>query len=153
MSNKLLVALIGVFFVIILLMGGGFFFMWKQISSVNAQNLPQAQQDAEGGENQEMGPIFPLKTFIVNLADEGGNRYLRVTMNLELGSEEIVDIATNRLPQIRNSILMTLPTKKYDDIHTLEGKTALRDEIIAKLNGFLSEGTVTNIYFTEFVVQ
>lgn len=153
MSNKLMIALIAVFIMVVLMMGGGFFFMWRQISHVNAQNAPPTEQDEESVEAQEMGPIFPLKTFIVNLADEGGNRYLRVTMNLELSSEDIVETATARLPQIRNSILMTLPTKKYDDIHTLEGKSALREEIIAKLNGFLSDGTVSNIYFTEFVVQ
>ncbi|MDP4857495.1 MAG: hypothetical protein NWR42_08800 [Desulfobacterales bacterium] len=29
----------------------------------------------------------------------------------------------------------------------------MRDELVAKLNGFLKPDSVANIYFTEFVVQ
>jgi flagellar basal body-associated protein FliL len=35
----------------------------------------------------------------------------------------------------------------------MEGKTALRDEIIGKLNSLFSEDVITNNFFTEFVVQ
>jgi flagellar basal body-associated protein FliL len=35
----------------------------------------------------------------------------------------------------------------------MEGKIALRDEIIAKINGLFNRQVVTNIFFTEFVVQ
>lgn len=153
MSNKMIIVLVGVFFVMILIMGGGFFFMWSQINQVNAQNGAPAEKEEEPAALKPMGPIFPLETFIVNLADEGGNRYLRVTMNLELGAEDVVDMAKQRLPQIRNCILMTLPSKTYEDIHTVAGKTALRDEIMTGFNDILPAGSITNIYFTEFVIQ
>jgi len=42
---------------------------------------------------------------------------------------------------------------RFEDISSLEGKIALRDEIIAKLNSFLKSGTITNLYYTEFVIQ
>ena len=74
-------------------------------------------------------------------------------MNLELKDEECNLMVQERLPMIRNSILMVLPTKTYTDIATVEGKSALRDEIVTKLNAFLAPGSVTNIYFTEFVIQ
>jgi flagellar basal body-associated protein FliL len=35
----------------------------------------------------------------------------------------------------------------------MEGKIALRDEIIATLNSLFTQNVVTNIFFTEFVVQ
>jgi len=35
----------------------------------------------------------------------------------------------------------------------MEGKIALRDEILAKLNRLFGNDVVTNIFFTEFVVQ
>jgi len=50
-------------------------------------------------------------------------------------------------------VLMVLPEKRFDDIRTTEGKAALRDEIIGKINPLLTKGKVTNIYYTEFVVQ
>jgi flagellar FliL protein len=48
---------------------------------------------------------------------------------------------------------MILPSKQFEDIASMEGKIALRDEIIAKLNSLFARTVVTNIFFTEFVVQ
>jgi flagellar FliL protein len=74
-------------------------------------------------------------------------------MDLELANPEMEVEITKRLPQVRDSILMILPTKRFEDISTVQGKTALRDEVIKTLNGFLVQGNITNIYFKEFVVQ
>jgi flagellar FliL protein len=74
-------------------------------------------------------------------------------MDLELGIPELESEIEKRLPQIRDSILMILPSKRFEDISPVDGKIALRDEILQTLNGFLAKGEITNIYFKEFVVQ
>jgi flagellar FliL protein len=102
---------------------------------------------------ETMGPTKRLETFIVNLADKGGTRYLRVSMDLELENEEAVEVVEKRLPKIRDAILMILPTKKYEDIGTVEGKVSLREEMLAKINELMKPEKIRNIYFTEFVVQ
>ena len=155
MSNKILVLLISVLMVLVLGLGGGLFMMWNKLSDLNAQTVAIASERAgvQGGAQNLVGPIFSLETFIVNLADPGGNRYLRVTMDLELANPEMEAEITQRLPQVRDSILMILPTKRFEDISTVEGKTTLRDEVVATLNDFLVQGNITNIYFKEFVVQ
>ena len=154
MSNKILIILIGAFLLIVVAMGGGFFMMWNKMSSMNVQN----SEDVENGTETEeavvtMGPTKKLETFIVNLADKGGTRYLRVSMNLELEKEETVEVVGKILPKIRDAILMILPTKKYEDIGTVEGKSALRNEMLTKINELMKPEKIKNIYFTEFVVQ
>ena len=155
MSNKIFVLLIGVLMVLMLGLGGGLFMMWNKLSALNAQTVAMASEQAgvEVSVANSVGPIFSLETFIVNLADQGGNRYLRVTMDLELANPEMEDEITQRLPQVRDSILMILPTKRFEDISTMQGKTTLRDEVLETLNGYLVQGKITNIYFKEFVVQ
>ncbi len=155
MSNKIIVLLIGVMMVLLLGLGGGLLMMWNKLSDLNAQSMANAsvQDDSKGSPEHPVGPIFSLETFIVNLADKGGNRYLRVTMDLELGNSEMESEVNQRLPQVRNSILMILPTKRFDDISTVQGKTTLRDEIMETINAYLLKGKITNIYFKEFVVQ
>ncbi len=154
MSNKILMLLIGVLMVFMLGMGGGLFLMWQKLSAIDAQaNADGDVLPAGGTVEHPLGPIYALDTFIVNLADKGGNRYLRVTMDLELGNSELQTELEKRLPQVRDSILMILPSKRFADISSVEGKIALRDEILAKLNGFLTQGQITNIYLKEFVVQ
>jgi flagellar FliL protein len=155
MSNKILILLIGVLMVLMLGMGGGLFLMWNKLSTINVPGNANAggQPGQEGTLEQPLGTIYALDTFIVNLADKGGNRYLRITMDLELGNPELESEIEKRLPQIRDSILMILPSKRFEDISPIEGKIALRDEILQTLNGFLVQGEITNIYFKEFVVQ
>ena len=141
-------------FVLMALMAAGFFVVWNKVSSLAPQGEKASKKAAEGENVGEViGPIFSLDTFIVNLADKGGRRYLRVTMDLELSDGKVTKELEKRLPQVRNAILMILPTKRFEDISSLEGKIALRDEIIAKLNSFLKSGTITNLYYTEFVIQ
>ncbi len=74
-------------------------------------------------------------------------------MELELDNDDLTKEMEKRLPQIRDCILMILPTRTYQDIQTVEGKIALRSEIVAKLNALLKKEAITNIYFTEFVTQ
>jgi len=104
-------------------------------------------------EENVIGPLYTLDTMIVNLSDHGGKRYLRVTMALELSDTESIATIESRLPQIRDAVLMILPTKTYDDVSTTDGKIALRNQVMEKINALMTKGHVNNIYFTEFVVQ
>jgi flagellar FliL protein len=133
-------------------MGAGFYILWEKVSQIQKQ-ASTANGEATDEETDEIGPLYALDTMIVNLADHGGKRYLRVTMALELSSPDVVGLVETRLPQIRDAILMILPTKKYAEISTTDGKVALRSQVMEKINSLLLHGGVANLYFTEFVVQ
>ena len=134
-------------------LAAGFFMMWNKLSDLNLQANMAATSGNGKAQAAALGPLYSLDTFIVNLADVGRNRYLRVTMDLELAASADAGALSERLPQVRDSILMILPTKQFDEIASMEGKIALRHEIIAKLNSLFARTVVTNIFFTEFVVQ
>ena len=158
MSKKVIIIVAAAFLLVMAMMGGGFFLMWQKMSATVAQvqsanTQAPAEEEKPVEEDPGIGPIYKLETMIVNLADQGGKRYLRVTMELELSKPEMVEEIDKRLPQLRDAVLMILPTKTYADIGTTQGKINLRDEIIAKLNSFLKTGTINTIYFSEFVVQ
>ncbi len=160
MSNKLVTILVGVLFVLVLALGGGMFMVWTKLSAVSAAAVKvEDDKSAEKPKPEQMGKVIALDTFVVNLADTGGNRYLRVTMDLEVvGDKKTEDKkaeeeVSRRVPQMRDAILMILPTKRYADISTTEGKTALREELTAAANGLLNGARIARIYFKEFVIQ
>ncbi len=151
MSKTVMIIVLVVVVLLMGMFGAGFFILWSKISQ-----MPQQSATGELAVEEEqdvMGPLYDMKSMIVNLSDEGGKRYLRVTMALELADAEVEAAIETKLPLIRDAILMILPTKRYDDINTTEGKITLRTELIEKMNEFMGEGKVSNIYFTEFVVQ
>lgn len=159
MSTKVLIIILAAVILMIGAMGGGFFLMWSKMNDTISQVQKGDSAQEEPAEVEEevpeetIGPIYKMDTLIVNLADQGGKRYLRTTMELELSAPEVEQEIQLRMPQLRDQILMVLPSKKYEDISTTEGKIALRDELIIKMNSVLKKGTVKTIYFTEFVVQ
>jgi flagellar FliL protein len=132
--------------------GAGFFILWNKISQMPMDASAVEEISVEEEENI-IGPLYSLDTMIVNLSDHGGKRYLRVTMALELSDPDAVAVIENRLPQVRDVILMILPTKSYDDVSSTDGKIALRNQMMEKINELMTKGRVNNIYFTEFVVQ
>jgi len=153
MSNKLIFLLVAVLLVLTIGLSAGFLMMWSKLSDLNTQGNPAANQEAQQTQAAAPGPLFSLGTFIVNLADQERSRYLRVTMDLELAESTDADAINGRLSQVRDSILMILPSRQFGEIASMEGKIALREEIIAGLNGLFNKKMVTNIFFTEFVVQ
>lgn len=136
--------------ILVLCLAGGGFFVWK--SGLLAGNKEEASLEEED-KNQEMGPVYPLDTFIVNLVGGRGKNYLKAKIELELDDEKTVAIVDKRLPQLRDAILTMLSSKAHEDINTLEGKFQLRAEIISTLNQYIHKGRVKNVYFTDFIVQ
>ena len=136
--------------ILVLCLIGGGFYVWK--SGLISVSSSEAALDQNGGP-QEIGPIYALDTFIVNLVGGRGKNYLKAKIDLELTSDKTQTEIIKRLPQIRDSILTMLSSKSNDDINTLEGKHQLRAEIISTLNQYLRTGKVRNVYFTDFIVQ
>lgn len=104
-------------------------------------------------ESMEVGPMFPLDTFTVNLLSDSGRRYLKVQMNLELDGEELAAELESKTAVVRDVVIRMLSSKTLEEISTAKGKDKLKEQIVNQLNLRLRDGNVRNVYFTEFVVQ
>jgi flagellar protein FliL len=153
MSKKTLLIAIIVFLFLMIGTGVAFFVLWGKISESKSDVTSAQVNGNEGALSKGKKDLFPLKTFVVNLADTGGKRYLRVKMVLELNNEGLISEMEENLPHVNDKILMILPSKTFNAIKAFEGKMALKNEIMNGLNSFLKEGRITNVYFEEFVVQ
>jgi flagellar FliL protein len=143
--------------VVFLFLFGGGVFVWKGNLLAGFLSKDEAGieeiEEGYGNAKPDIGPVYELNTFIVNLAGTHGKRYLKSKVELELSAEEAKPEMERRLPQIRDNVLTLLSSKTYEDINTLEGKFQLRAEIMSVLNQHLTTGQITNVYFTEFIVQ
>ena len=124
--------------------------VWKVLSndSADAKTVEQEEVVVE----EEDGFMYELDPFIVNLFDDRGVRYLKVRLDIELWDLTEEEMAKKN-PKIRDSLIVLLSSKKYEEIGSLEGKARLREEILFRLNRILGEGKAKEVYFTDFVVQ
>ena len=146
----ILVILIGIFAFI--LMSGG-----DEGQPQQQQQQGQVQQQSSQRPGQgimlEVGPMFPLNTFTVNLSSDSGRRYLKVEMNLELSDEELGMELEQKTAVVRDTVIRLLSSKSFEEISTEKGKDKLKEQIVDQLNLRLKDGRVVNVYFVEFVVQ
>jgi flagellar FliL protein len=94
-----------------------------------------------------------LEPFLVNLADKDVRRYLKVKVELEVDNEKASKQLEKSLPRIRDTLIMLLSSKTYQDISTSEGKLLLKQEIMKQLAAMPNGKKISGAYFTEFVAQ
>jgi flagellar FliL protein len=100
--------------------------------------------------------LVALEPFVVNLADPGGTRFVRATVQVVVGTvEQAAEVAETPvlMAQARARILELLATQTADVLVTADGKTALRKTIGEALRGALHELEVVDVLFSDFVVQ
>jgi flagellar protein FliL len=98
--------------------------------------------------------LLPLDSFTVNLAQgEGPRRYVRLDAVLKMSDDAKAPEFEARKPQIRDTIISILNTKRADDLLKKEGKSFLKEEIKASINSFLVDGKVEDIYYISFQIN
>ena len=142
-------------FLILAAVGGGAAYKFLVLDKKNEQTKEkQAEKIIEEIKATEnVGVMFDLGTFVVNLADPDIERYLKVSVVLELKDQKVQAEAQKRLPEIKDAITTLLLTKKSSEIRTPEGIEFLKEEIAKRVNAILPLGGVKNVYFTEFIIQ
>ena len=146
------IKLIVMVLIAVLIIGGGILALKAGVLSGIFKQSETLASSSESTQ-QDIGPIYSLSTFIVNLVGDRGKSYLKAQLDLELSNETVKVEIDKRLPQFRDSVLTLLSSKSQNDIKTLEGKYQLREEITSTLNQYLVTGKVINVYFIDFIVQ
>ena len=177
LKNKKVLIIIGA--VVVLGGGGGVFMLTKGgpppegADDAHVEEVADAhggkKEDARGAKKKDahgkaessgggpgvltVGSNMKLASFIVNLRDNSGRRYLKLSITLELASSSAATDIDRQEAKIRDSIIVLLSSKTYAEIGTVEGKYQLRDEVVLRINQFLEDKPVKTAYFTEFVIQ
>ena len=135
----------GVVFAVLAGLGvGGFIFYQKVV--LGKKEAPKKEQQIESA-------IWTMDPFIVNLVDNAGESYLKVSIELEVSDKNIIPELNKLKPKLRDNVLDLLTSKSYKDLVDMVGKQRLREEIMMRLNSFITGGKIVKVYFTEFVIQ
>lgn len=167
-SKKLKIIII-IVVLLLLLIGGAITFWWFQFREPapvpsGATQPPAAAATASTETATAKGQaatdiprptttIVPLPSVMVNLADAAGNRYLKLSMEVEVSAPEAVQEIQSQQARIRDAIIILLSSKTFTELSTAEGKMQLKNEVASRLNQILGTPRVVRIYFTDFVVQ
>jgi flagellar FliL protein len=134
---------------------------------------PPPAEPVEPKEHVEFpGFTYQVKDRVVNLADAGARRYLKVSIAFEVPEEPAkakarkapptpaemkefdVEFGAHYQAKINDVLTSVLSSKRSEDVTTQEGRERIREELRARINAFLpKEQQIAKILLTEFIIQ
>lgn len=126
-KSKKLIIIIAVVVLLLVLVGAGAAWFLSQRHA--------GDEEGEGGAPAKASapvaiPTFlPIDTLVVNLADNGGERFAQIGITLELADAKTSDLIKQHMPSIRNSIIMLASQRTSDELLSRDGKEKLAVDI------------------------
>lgn len=95
--------------------------------------------------------------FVVNFQGKSRTKFLMIEMVVASHDEEVPTILSDHDPELRNSLLMLLAEQDSEELKTAEGKQALREAAMARIDEVVSnhykEERVLDVFITRLVMQ
>ena len=135
----------------LVVLGGGGGAYWTFFRSA-----PPEVAAEEKTEPAEPPAIVNFDPFVVNLSDPGTPRFLRVTLALVVnGEEQAKEFEEDNVVRmkVRSALLEMLSQQKASALITPEGRTELQKQIIELAGHNAEELKITDVLFSEFIVQ
>ena len=101
------------------------------------------------------GPAYVHRvgTIVVNVADTNGRRYLRTTVELAAASSKDMKRLEEHRTPIVDATIGVLSATSLDKLLDHAQREALKGQLRDRLNGSIGSQPVTQVFFTEFVIQ
>lgn len=115
-----------------------------------------------GGGGGEGGAAYPgyMKLdppVIVNLAQPGRGRLLKLSLQFYIESQTDADLVTLHMPRLRDRLINLLGGRSGEQLMTAEAREKLREELLDALRKTMKAETgksaISELYFTDFIVQ
>lgn len=145
---------IGIFVGLLGVMGAASFLIIQNVIRPKLAH-EEPEEKVEAPEIAEPGDLYVVETIIVNPAGTRASRFLRVGAALEYpATEAAVGLELEkRQHQLRDLFITEFSSRTLDELVDSRVKEEIREQLLAKLNTSVTSGHVTNLYFTEYVIQ
>lgn len=116
-------------------LGGGGFFAYQKFFAAPPEDAAEAPAE-EAAVDPDQGPLpgdgftVTLPTFVVNLADPLGRRYLKLGIDVEVISEEAVAELSKKEPMVKDTLILLLSSKTFQDLSSMESKILLKRRLL-----------------------
>lgn len=95
--------------------------------------------------------------FVVNFKAKSRVKFLMIEMVVATHDENVPVILSDHDPELRNTLLMLLAEQDSEELKTAEGKQALRDEALAKIDEVIGRHykaeKIHDVFITRLVMQ
>ena len=153
MPGKKLVLFVVAPIMLLLAAGAGVYFSGLADSLLGkgeGEDAKMAEAEAEPGPSV----FFDLPDMLVNLNTSGRRTgYLKLSVSLELGSEEDQAIVEKVLPRVIDNFQVYLRELRIEDLQGSAGMQRLREELLTRVVTAAEPAEVRDVLFREILIQ
>ncbi|MCP4145480.1 MAG: flagellar basal body-associated FliL family protein [bacterium] len=114
-----------------------------------AEEIPESTQ-----EMVQEGVLVDLEEMVITLNDRATTPgFLRINVNLEVTDQKVADSATEKLPKLRDAVILTLSGRSSQEMRSIQGKEIVKSEIFKKMQNILPTESLMGVYFSDLVIQ
>jgi flagellar FliL protein len=107
----------------------------------------------EDGEPIEFGFFHEITGMTINPAGTNGSRYLLVNAALEADDEKTIAQIQEREFVVRDRLIGVMSRRTVPELADITLREALKDSLLTSINAVVDEGSVSQLYFTQYVMQ
>jgi flagellar FliL protein len=96
---------------------------------------------------------YPEATINLRTQQGGKNHYASVEVSLVCTTERCVEQLKSVRAKVEDAIQSAVSARSYTELQSLDVKYRIKHEVLGRVNSFLKETAVTEVLFTNFVVQ
>jgi flagellar FliL protein len=135
------------------LIGGVLVLVMKKPTAV-APAAAQATESGGGDFNREApGPILKLEDFVIQLKAVDTDRYVRLSFDLEVGSDADRDAVSARVSPIRDVVISYFADRTIDELRGSQAMERTKAILAKRIDDLVPGRRIKNIFITDFIVQ
>ncbi len=117
------------------------------------QSKAGAKDSVEAKKGDAPPPIYQIDNLVMNPAGSGGSHFLLMSVALQVKDAGSLETLKGRDAELRDAILRLFSRKTIDQVSDIAARDQFSSDLMAVLNRMFGDGTVTKIYFPQFVIQ
>lgn len=121
-----------------------------------AEKKEEKKEEKKSGEKgkDDKKPVTTLQNVITNLADPGGRRYIKLSLDFDFKDEDTArEYEAKYQAKVKDAVLTLLWSKTSEELSNVDNMLTFRKEIITRVNQIMGPGKVKEVYITDRVIQ
>jgi flagellar FliL protein len=131
--------------------GGGLWFTGTLPHMLGMDPPPPKQADAQA----ELKPTYvDVPEFVANLNNAGKRQsYVKMTIRIEVRGDKDADTIRTDMPRVQDVVQTYLREMRPEELRGSAGVYRLREELLARANAAVSPARISDILFTQMLIQ
>jgi flagellar protein FliL len=135
------------------LIGGVLVLVLKRPVAVAPASAKGAEAVETESGRETPGPLLKLEDFVIQLKAVDTDRYVRLSFDLELGSEADQEIVAARISRIRDIVISYFADRTIDELRGSQAMDRTKALLAKRIDEVVPGRRIKNIFITDFIVQ